>query len=78
LELKKDVTQLNTDNKNLSLANRILKERREEIDKKYKDATDRIRALMVTNNNITQAIIFTISKYTINHYRLQTNSLKRL
>lgn len=54
MELNKINIKLTTDNKNLLLANSISKEKREDLEKKYKDATDRNSALIVINNNITQ------------------------
>jgi len=42
------------DNTILLMDKSNLKKRREEMEKKYKDATDRCAALTVINNNITQ------------------------
>ncbi|KAL4112020.1 hypothetical protein QTP88_015870 [Uroleucon formosanum] len=52
LELNKDVTKLSMDNKNLLITNSNLKERREEMEKKYKDATDRYAALVTINHQL--------------------------
>jgi len=62
VELNKTINKLNTDKKNLSMIINVSKEKREEMEKKYKDSTDRYTDLMViiliilqnahTNNNI--------------------------
>ncbi|XP_022162325.1 uveal autoantigen with coiled-coil domains and ankyrin repeats protein-like [Myzus persicae] len=51
-ELNKTVSQLNTDKKNMTLVINVSKEKREELEKKYKEATDRYITLMNANKQL--------------------------
>ncbi|XP_022165681.1 myosin-16-like, partial [Myzus persicae] len=52
LELNKEINKLTTDKKNLLMANENSKEKREDLEKKYKEVTESNKALMITNRKL--------------------------
>ncbi|XP_022161094.1 uveal autoantigen with coiled-coil domains and ankyrin repeats protein-like isoform X1 [Myzus persicae] len=52
LELNKEINKLTTDKKNLIMANENSKEKREELEKKYKEVTESNTALVVANRKL--------------------------
>lgn len=52
LELNKEINKLTTDKKNLIMANENSKEKREELEKKYKEVTESNTALVIANRKL--------------------------